>query len=270
MKLLVKFGKKKYLQQSIAVSLFSFSTALSFKKIETESHIKGQGDDAEATLKLPVTSAAIYDDSGKKDVFQHPDLVSALILAVANTPVYCLSEIDSDIDCIQTENGAIIKSEFMRTIRSHFPKADSALIFHDKNDFIQSVLDQFPAAKMGRVNYYESCSDGITTQYMSNIGNRVSEKEFLEQLGNCCFCYVEESKLGGEREYYLVYDEDAYQCLFIKDNYFSGEKEFRVVLPDKSNPLPRMNYWLKTIDRTKLELLSLDEFENTILFHPFL
>ena len=46
--------------------------------------------------------------------------------------------------------------------------------------------------------------------------------------------------------------------------------EFRVVLPDKSNPLPRMNYWLKTIDRTKLELLSLDEFENTILFHPFL
>lgn len=264
MKLLVKFGEKRNLTECISKGSFHFSSARKYKDIEATEHIIGQGDDREATIKLPnVIRARVINEAGAS-LELHDFNMSVLLSAAADYPIFCISEIDSE-DCIQTEIGLTIKPEFMNTIRSHFPKADSALIFHDRADFIRSMQKQFPTAKMGKVEYFFSPKNGVSLEYMLGLGTKVSRDEYIANCNNCYFAFCDQPISGGEWEYYLVREEDAYKSLFYKDSRFAGERELRIVLPDRKIPSGGENYCLETIDRSKLELVSLDEFENTIL-----
>ena len=137
----LKFGEKKYLQGLTRGELY-FSNALSFRKIEEELQIKGQGDKLEGSSMIYSQNITLVDNDTneifiegvKGNIICHFEPANLL-------PVYCLFAC-YEKDCTLNDDGSItfhISDEIQKNIKEHFPKADSVAIIHNTDKFIADV-----------------------------------------------------------------------------------------------------------------------------------
>jgi len=129
--LFVKFGEEQYIKKLLNGTLH-FSNANCFCRMERENGQKGQGDAFEAVFQLKIKAGYFIDNSTLKKRNYSEERINVVFPNVLNTPVFCITGIKRG-DCTISESGEkrILKidEEIKKTIKSHFPKADSAGVF---------------------------------------------------------------------------------------------------------------------------------------------
>lgn len=264
MKFFVKFGENHHLNRSYVYNKFYFGSAKQYIDIEEKEKIKGQGDSGEATLKLNGSFRTLIGNSNQ--IFIKYNLLNAnvVIEAASRMPTYCISEIDTDTHCYKTSKGYKIKPEFISLIKKHFPKADSALIIKDKNEFIQAFKNNFPLGKYGKIKYLDILPQGITTDMAECFADEVSEFVFYNRAKKNIVYFTEKFN-DGTIKYYIINNENAYKILFIKSPFFKEECEFRFVLPNKALYKPGREYLFRGLNQKNMELHSLENLSSKFI-----
>lgn len=180
--------------------------------------------------------------------------------ATGNIPVFCIMCLLEE-DCeIQEKDGRRILtvSGISRdTIRSHFPKADTAGVFFQPQQFIDSL------AKLGlpfcdSVRYFDFSLNGINIDMVKYI----CQNHGVASKNNRCLASMYWEESNGERVPLLLTEQNMHRILFCKDNYFAEEKEFRILLPRKRILKPR-EYTIRWGKQFKA-MFTLEEFFNGI------
>lgn len=264
MKFFIKFGENNHLNRSYVYKMFYFGSAKQYIDIEEKEEIKGQGDNGEATLKLNGSYRTIIKNSNR--IFSTNNEVNANIgIKIASLlPTYCISEIDTDTHCYKTSKGYKIKPEFISLIKKHFPKADSALIIKDRNEFIQAFENSFPLVKYDNIKYLDILPQGITTDMVECFADEVSEFVFYNKAKNNIACFTEKLN-DGTIKYYIINKGNAYKILFIKSSFFKEECEFRFVLPNRALYKPGREYLVRGLNQKNMELHSLENLSSEFI-----
>ncbi|MDD3041069.1 hypothetical protein [Bacteroides sp.] len=219
----IKFGESEFMN-TLANGDFFFSHAKRFAEIEENEFIKGQGDLFEGKAELAATSARVYsldDDSLIANIKLTAFTLSAEY--VPYKPVYCLSVFDV-ADCVEyideKNYKLIFSTELVTSIKSHFPKADTAVVFTDPRKLIESLLSGAKSdIQHGYVNYFNM--HPVDLEWVKFVHDNKGEK-------------VD----GGIRYTMLV--ENSYKLLFCKDLFFKEEKEYRFVYSNDSIRKPEV------------------------------
>jgi len=208
----IKFGERKYMK-SLYNGEFYFSNAKKFAEIEDEL-VRGQGDKLEGKAKVNATHMKMTDnDTGASFETKVGDFVTIGAETVKFKPVYCMTA----FTCAETsmyedaENFKIdFSTELKETIRRHFPKADTAVIFPNPARLINKMEEAYNTRlEHGLVKYFNMYPVGMDWVEF------VNKKEKIEK----------------GTKYSLSYN-DAYKMLLCKDLYFKNEKEYRFILAD--------------------------------------
>jgi len=211
----VKFGEREHLQ-SLANGNAYFSNAGSFIKTEQELRSKGQGDANEGKLFLPSSNVTARDLKTDQVILQS-NLLSHLTLGFdgLNTiPAFCVTAgFQNNCAFYRGEQDYRIKfsSEHERTIRSHFPKADSALLTTDPTAFIENICTAFnEECHHDRVRYFDMVRP--TTALLAYL---LGEKEGFEMVKGI---------------HYSINTENVHNVLFCKDLFFKMQQEYRFLI----------------------------------------
>ena len=166
---------------------------------------------------------------------------------------FCLFAVYEE-DCLTDENGNEIISlsaEKQKTIRDHFPNADSVGIICNPKQFLDDVIKSIGTRVEHGVVYYFHIDKGFEV----NDGKQTAmDMEYMKYLVQDVPPVIE----NGMKKYSFVADY-VYRVLFCKDVFFTDEQEYRIVLPDEK---------IKEGTRFSIELsdpinvLSLDTFFN--------
>lgn len=258
-KLFVKFGEYKYIKRLFDGKMY-FSNALKFREIETKAGIKGQGDASEAFWQLKNANAAMIDYCTGQTIFQ-PNL--SIFVEFANTgtvPVFCityLSEEDYEIEEKDGRRILTVSGISRDTIKSHFPKADTAVVFFQPQRFIES-LAALGLPLCDKVRYFDFSPDGIIIDMVEYIcQNPGIAPKHSRALAPKCW-----EATNGECTPYQITKHNMCRVLFCKSIEFSEEKEFRVLLPQKRIPEPK-EYAIRWGNQLKT-MCTLEEFFNGV------
>ena len=208
LKYLLKIGQKCHLEEFVAGSLYC-STAEMFWGIENNKKIKGQGDVLEAGSKIFALNM-IAQKYGSGEIVEMCKNSSILVHyePAKNIPVFCLFSVCDD-DCIVDEQGNLcinLSQEQKKTIKDHFPKADSVAVITLPEQFLDDVQKSIGCSvKHGKVNYFH-----------------------IELTQDTAPIVAEGKKIYSFNEKYV------FRVLFCKDIYFRNEKEYRIVLPNET------------------------------------
>ena len=228
LKYLLKIGQKCHLEEFVAGSLYC-STAEMFWGIENNKKIKGQGDVLEAGSKIFALNM-IAQKYGSGEIVEMCKNSSILVHyePAKNIPVFCLFSVYDD-DCIVDEQGNLcinLSQEQKKTIKDHFPKADSVAVITLPEQFLDDVQKSIGCfVKHGKVNYFH-IENGLPTL----DGDRAAvEMEYYKYLTQDTAPIVAEGK-----KIYSFNEKYVFRVLFCKDIYFRNEKEYRIVLPNET------------------------------------
>lgn len=240
---LIKFGEKKYMEL-LGKGQFYFSHAKRFREIESEL-VKGQGDELEGKAQVKTTSVRAYDHDTGDLVCELPiNVLSFGAELIEYVPVFCCSYFTKE-DCIYYVDDLNYRinfsSEIQETIREHFPKADTAIIFTDPMDLLNNIESQLDTRLVhSKVNYFNMKPVG--TDWVEFISGDSSER------------FTDGKRTGTK---YTVTTENVYRTLLAKDQFFTDEKEYRLLLPDISINEPETRCFTikdsyKVVDLNKL------------------
>lgn len=253
--LFVKFGEEQYIKKLLNGTLH-FSNANCFCRMERENGQKGQGDAFEAVFQLKIKAGYFIDNSTLKKRNYSEERINVVFPNVLNTPVFCITGIKRG-DCTISESGEkrILKidEEIKKTIKSHFPKADSAGVFFQPIDFINS-FKQLGMFVHDDIHYYNFNIDGILEnmiKYVSQCPGKINGRTSYLMKMDCKMDNNEQNTM-------YITTQNMHRILFCKDNYFSKEKEYRIILPQKSILKPKDYYigW----GSQKRQIYKMDEF----------
>lgn len=257
--LFVKFGEEKYVRRLFNGRIY-FSNAVKFRGIEKENGLKGQGDAAEAIIQLKSSHAIMTDPSTGLSI-THPDTALSLGLAdTENIPVFCITCISADICDVQEKNGkqTITLSGALRdTIATHFPKADTAGVFFQPQRFIDSLAG-LGVTCHDRVRYFDFSPNGVIKEMFEYIAQQPGT--ISKHNRPLLSMYMETN--DGERSQLKITERNMKHILFCKDYFFAGEKEYRIILPQKRIYSPR-EYTIRW-GKQKKRMYPIDEFFNGI------
>lgn len=257
--LFVKFGERKYVKRLFNGKMY-FSNAVKFRGIEKENGLKGQGDAFEAILQLK-NGNAIMTETNTGLSFSQPNITVSLGLAdTDNIPIFCITCISAEDCTIREAKGKrfITISDTIRdTIKAHFPKADTAGVFFRPELFIRS-LSELGMVSYDEVKYFDFSPKGVI-------------KEMIEYVSQCPGVVSKRNKLlasmvavanSGESNRLTITEQNMKRILFCKDTYFAGEKEYRILLPQKRICEPK-EYTIRW-GRQPRQLYPIDEFFDGI------
>ena len=240
----VKFGEK-FFNEKLQKGEVYFSHSKKMNDIETKELIKGQGDKFDGKHIMILKNIKIIDENGDEKVFNHKIRIIISYPNVEDMPMYCMSYISKKF-CKDYKNKKNYKVDcgydFEKTIREHFPKADSALVILDIRSFLKQIESN------GYVN---------GKLLHEKIGYYSMNNEYLDLRLYKFMCgYPADEPLDMKRPLSFAFP-DRHKILFCKDVYFEGEEEYRLLLPERRISEP------KTIKIDKIEnsyLLSLEDF----------
>lgn len=228
-KYLLKFGERKYIED-LPKGILYFSNAKTFRGIEKDMKIKGQGDIQEGaflfnTYMLTINGKLVYNSTVTKDVLK----MIGIIEAANNIPVYCLYAVLED-DCNVEDDGKVKINLSEKTIRSHFPNADAVAVINNPECFMKELEDSIDGeVKSGLVHYFYT--DG---ELKADNGFPATDLNYAKFITNDQLIQVAPSE-GAEVELILDFDfVDSSKLLFAKDDYYKDEQEFRIILTNKS------------------------------------
>ena len=257
--LFVKFGKEKRIKSLLDGKMY-FSNAETFRGVEKKTGLRGQGDAFEAILQFKNGDAIMTDHHTGRSLYQ-PDTTLFLGLGdTENIPVFCITYISSE-DCeIWERNGKrvlTVHSALRDTIRAHFPMADTAGIFFQPQQFMDS-LDRLGVVFHDRVRYFNFSPKGLIKDMIEYVAQRPGTiSKHNHQLVS-----MQTRTDDGECSQLDITEQNMKRILFCKDCYFAGEKEYRIVLPQKRICTPR-EYAVRW-GKQKRKMYPVDEFFNGI------
>ncbi len=229
-KLFVKFGSEKHMKRLLKGKMY-FSNANRFREIEHENGAKGQGDAYEGILRL-TNGKMIAKDTGdfRATVCEHID-TKIDFTYISHTPVFCITCIttnDYSVSNLGEKRILKIHDGIKNKIKSDFPKADTACVFFDCEQFLKKV-ETLGVCMHGRTHYFNFDMQGQEWEFVEYIGSTYG----LESSRNKTI--LEGSIKGnvGNKKNWKITEQNLYRILFCKDKYFENEKEYRIILPKK-------------------------------------
>lgn len=244
----LKFGEKRYIKGMLDGEFF-FSNALSFRRIEENLLIKGQGDKLEGGSVIYAKNMTMIDNQTneviltgvKENMFVHYEPANLL-------PVYCLFACQEK-DCTRNEDGSRsfhLSSETISTIKEHFPKADSVVIIDNPEQFVSDVTTSLNTdVKHGLVNYFNLYG------FDSEQGKAMDIRYFKYLSQD-----IKPVKVANGTKYTFSANY-VYRSLLCKDVFFENEQEYRFILPEQR--ITEGKIFKATLNKV-LELMDLSEF----------
>ena len=225
-KYLLKFGRKAHIKEFVEGSLFC-SNAETFWGIEENLKIKGQGDILEAGSRMFAQKLAIQaHGTNETTIINMNANVLVHFEPAKKIPVFCLFAVYDD-DCVLTESGDTVISlseETQKTIREHFPNADSVAIISNPEQFLEDVCTSIGTRVEHEAVHYFHIDKGLEVDGGKQTAMDMEYMKYLMQD-------VPPVKENGKKKY-VFRAEYVYRSLFCKDVYFEDEQEYRIVLPD--------------------------------------
>lgn len=257
--LFVKFGEERHIRRLFGGRIF-FSNATKFRGIEKKTGLKGQGDAFEGFIQFKNSYAAMTDHCADLSI-GYPDITITLGLAdVQNIPIFCITCISAD-DCeIYQRNGKLIiaaSRALKNTITTHFPKADTVGVFFEPQRFLDS-FNTLGITFHSRVKYFDFSPNGSIKEMIEYIaqkpGNISKQNRLLFPM-----CIEIDGKIC---KYLSITEQNMKRVLLCKDRYFLGEKEYRIILPQK-RIFASKEYTIRW-GKQKRKMCTIDEFFNGI------
>lgn len=149
-KYLLKFGEEKYIKDFPEGSLYC-SNAKTFRTIERDMKIKGQGDIREGAIPFSTNNITIdgrtFYKGEKVNLIGIPESANYI-------PIYCLYAVFGK-DCTKEDDGKIKINISKELIRSHFPNANAVAVIKEPKRFMNE-LEASIGAEMttGLVHYF--------------------------------------------------------------------------------------------------------------------
>ena len=257
----VKFGESKYVKRLFSGKIF-FSNAVKFRGIEKKNGLKGQGDAFEAILQLKNGNAIMTDPQTGLSFSQSNITVSLGFAETDNIPLFCITCISANDCTIREAHGKrtiTVSSTIRDTIKSHFPKADTAGVFFQPEQFIDS-LSELGMASHGKVKYFDFSPKGVIKEMIEYIAQYPG---VVSKHNRLLFSMLEEAN-NEEYKQLKITEQNMKRILFCKDTYFEGEKEYRILLPQKRISEPK-EYTIRWGKQPR-QLYPMDEFFEGIEF----
>ncbi len=226
MKYLLKFGKRAHLEEFAAGNLFC-SNAVTFWGIEEELKIKGQGDVLEAGSRMFTQRMAMQaHDTNEIAIINMNANVLVHYDPAKLIPVFCLFAVSEDDCVIDAEGNVIIAlSESKKTIREHFPNADSVAIISKPEQFLVDVTTSIGTRVVHEDVHYFNIDKGFKVEGSNRIAMDMEYMKYLAQDA------PPEIEKGMKK--YSFRAEYVYRVLLCKDVFFQDEQEYRIILPDE-------------------------------------
>ncbi len=247
---LLKFGKKKHIEEFVDGSLFC-SSAETFWGIEKDKKLKGQGDILEAGSRVFAQRMIMKEHStGNITDFNMKANVLVHFEPAKNIPVFCLFTV-YDSDCCKDNNGnyaICLTEETKKVIREHFPNADTVAIVDYPQRFIEDVVTSIGCRIENDQVQYFNIDKGLD----AGDGQAAMDMEYMKYLMQDVPPVKENGKVK-----YEFHADYVYRSLFCKDIFFKREQEYRIVLPEESISKGR-HYPVKL--STDIQMMPLDEF----------
>ena len=257
--LFVKFGEETYVRRLFNGRMY-FSNAVKFRGIEKENGLKGQGDAFEAILQLKNGYAIMTDPRTGLSICR-PDITVSLGPAdTEKTPVFCITCISEDDYEIQEKNGkkfVTVSDALRKTIREHFPKADTAGVFFQPQRFLDSLAG-LGVTLHDKVRYFDFSPKGVIKEMIEYVAQQPGVNSQHNQM--LASIYMETN--DGEQKRLNITEQNMKRILFCKDKYFEEEREYRVILPHKRIIEPK-EYTIRWGKQSK-KMYPIDEFFSGI------
>ena len=223
---LLKFGRKAHVKEFAEGSLYC-SNAETFWGIEENLKIKGQGDILEAGSRM-FAQKMIMQAHGTNEttIFNMNANVLVHFESAKKIPVFCLFTVYDD-DCVVNANGDTVitlSKEKQKTIREHFPNADSVAIISNPEQFFEDVSNSIGTRIVHEAVHYFHIDKGLEVDGGKQTAMDMEYVKYLMQD-------VPPVKENGKKKY-VFRAEYVYRSLFCKDVYFRDEQEYRIVLSD--------------------------------------
>lgn len=222
----IKFGRKDHLEQFSTGSLFC-SDAVTLWGIEKDLKIKGQGDILEAGSRIFTNNFTMQQHgTGRTTNFNMNSNILVHYDPAEHIPVFCLYSVFSD-ECIMGADGNLdirLSDKSKSTILQHFPNADSFALVTKPTLFISDVSDSISCRIEHGLVHYFNIDKGL---YVNSGEQTAVDMEYFKYLTQDTAPVSENGKT-----IYSFNADYVYRCLFCKDVFFSGEREYRVVLPN--------------------------------------
>lgn len=226
-KYFLKIGKKTYLEE-FANGILYCSDAETFWGIEDKLKIKGQGDILEAGSRIFAQNVMMQaHDSGDITTINMKSNVLVHIEPAKHIPVFCLFSVYEE-DCELDETGQYfiaLSPEKQKTIKEHFPKADSIAIIKNPEQFLENVINSIGCAVKHEEVHYFHIDKGLEIEGSEQTA---MDTQYMLYLMQDVPPIIE----NGAKRYVFLADY-AFRALFCKDVFFKDEQEYRIVLPDK-------------------------------------
>ena len=247
-KYLLKFGKYPHIKEFAKGSLYC-SPARTFWKIEKDLNRKGQGDILEGGMRLFIQQMTLTENGTNKALYKNGKTRIPVYFSVEDIPVFCLF-IVGEGDCSVNEFGdptINLSEDIKKTIKDHFPDADSVGVIKDPDSFIHDVEDTVGhEVKYGKVHYFH-----IDKGFPANDGiNTANDLEYIKYLTQ------DTPPINGR---YCLASAYSYRALFCKDVFFKDEHEYRIILP--SETITHGTHYPIHIRQT-INIMSINEFIN--------
>jgi hypothetical protein len=232
--LLIKFIESKYLDSFLQGNLY-FSNAKIYRNLEEKQQQKGQGDKLEGILNFTGYNTTMQSNDNPSKIYKLPDKIdfTSCFPYIDNKPVFCLFACNAN-DCQTTETGSVylkFNEETKKQIQRDFPKSDKAIIIKNPKNFITKIMQKFNITKVDKVSYFHCNTETALSEEMLNYicqsaknAGIISPTEVI-MYGICPT--TKEIK-------YLITTNNVWRLLFCKDNYFKGQQEFRIILPNEN------------------------------------
>ena len=226
-KYLLKFGERTHLEEFVKGSLYC-SDAKTFWGIEDKLKIKGQGDILEAGSKVFAQRMMMQaHGSYKTTAINAPSNVLVHFEPAEHIPVFCLFAVYED-DCVLDTDGHYkikLSEDTQKTIKEHFPKADSVAIITEPEQFLKDIMSSIGCEVKHEGVHYFHIDKGLEIE---GSNQRAMDMEYMKYLTQDVPPVVE----NGTKRYVFCADY-VYRALFCKDVFFKDEQEYRIILPDE-------------------------------------
>lgn len=224
-KYLLKFGKREHLQSLVEGNMYC-SNAITFWGIEDKLKIKGQGDILEAGTRVFAHHMTLRNSETNEIVAEFGNVNALMRVDPAKRiPVFCLFAVYEE-DCIKNADDKYeisLSEEKKQTIRDHFPDADAVVVIPNPGVFIDDIRRSIGTEiKADEVHYFQ-----IDKGFETDNGLTAMDHEYMMYLSQDV---PPEEVEGGKR--FVFRSDFAYRVLFCKDEFFSKEQEYRIILPN--------------------------------------
>lgn len=219
---LIKFGEKKWIDEFANGNLY-FNNANGIEKIEVDTKKRGQGDKYEGMTRFDCGTYSVNIAWGEH---------------IKQRPFICFTGcFEKDIAKDKNQYRIVFSKQIEVAIKEHFDKADTAAIITRPQQFFNDIKNAYSCAVIDHIRYFNKENDYemlpfIATRELPRPDQFNSEEEYKKALHSKEYRGKFPKLINGNTCHYVITEDNAYNGLFTKDDYFFNEQETRIILKD--------------------------------------